>query len=41
MVKALLPQAFWFRLAAACPRIDGMPKASAAAGYSTCPLRAS
>ena len=25
MVKALLPQAFWFRLAAACPRIDGIP----------------
>ena len=25
MTKALLPQAFWFRIAAACPRVDEMP----------------
>jgi hypothetical protein len=25
MTKALLPQAFWFRLAAACPRVEDMP----------------
>src|SRR4051812_28100472 len=26
MGKALLPQAFWFRLAALCPRVDEMPR---------------
>ena len=26
MGKSLLPQAFWFRLAASCPRVDGMPR---------------
>ncbi len=25
MTKALLPQAFWFRIAAPCPRVDGLP----------------
>jgi hypothetical protein len=25
MTKALLPQAFWFRIAAPCPRVDDMP----------------
>jgi hypothetical protein len=25
MTKALLPQVFWFRLAAPCPRVDDMP----------------
>jgi hypothetical protein len=25
MAKSLLPQAFWFRLSASCPRIDGIP----------------
>jgi hypothetical protein len=25
MTKSLLPQAFWFRLSATCPRIDGIP----------------
>ncbi len=25
MTKALLPQAFWFRIAAPCPRVDGIP----------------
>jgi hypothetical protein len=25
MTKALLPQAFWFRIAAPCPRVDEMP----------------
>ncbi len=25
MTKALLPQAFWFRIAAACPRVEDMP----------------
>jgi len=37
MEKALLPQAFWFRLAAACPRIDGMPKASGRGGLLDLP----
>lgn len=32
MVKALLPQAFWFRLAAASPRVDGIPKAPSRGG---------
>ena len=26
MTKALLPQAFWFRIAASCPRLDEMPR---------------
>ncbi len=26
MSKALLPQAFWFRIAASCPRVDEMPR---------------
>jgi hypothetical protein len=26
MAKALLPQAFWFRIAAACPRVDELPR---------------
>lgn len=26
MSKALLPQAFWFRLAASCPRVDDIPR---------------
>jgi hypothetical protein len=26
MTKALLPQAFWFRIAASCPRVDEMPR---------------
>jgi hypothetical protein len=25
MTKALLPQSFWFRIAAACPRVEDMP----------------
>jgi hypothetical protein len=25
MAKSLLPQAFWFRLTASCPRVDGIP----------------
>jgi hypothetical protein len=25
MTKALLPQAFWFRIAASCPRVEDMP----------------
>jgi hypothetical protein len=24
--NALIPQAFWFRVAAACPRVDGLPR---------------
>jgi len=27
MTKALLPQAFWFRIAAFCPRVEEMPRA--------------
>jgi hypothetical protein len=42
MGKPLLPQAFWFRLAASCPRIDGIPRKSARGGLldlpSTCAL---
>jgi hypothetical protein len=30
MSTPLLPQAFWFRLAAACPKIDGLPKTGGA-----------
>jgi hypothetical protein len=26
MTKALLPQAFWFRIAASCPRVEEMPR---------------
>src|SRR5262249_55472364 len=26
MTKALLPQAFWFRIAVPCPRVDDMPR---------------
>ncbi len=26
MTKALVPQAFWFRIAASCPRVDEMPR---------------
>ncbi len=26
MTKALLPQAFWFRIAASCPRLEEMPR---------------
>ena len=37
MVKALLPQAFWFRMAAACPRIDGIPRASGRGGLLDLP----
>jgi hypothetical protein len=29
MTSALLPQAFWFRVAASCPRVEGIPKAAA------------
>jgi hypothetical protein len=29
MSKPLLPQAFWFRLSASCPRIDGIPRPGA------------
>ena len=29
MGKPLLPQAFWFRLAATCPRVEGIPRSSA------------
>jgi hypothetical protein len=29
MGKSLLPQAFWFRLAASCPRVDGIPRPDA------------
>ncbi len=28
MTTPLLPQAFWFRLAVACPRIEGLPRTS-------------
>ena len=28
--KPLLPQAFWFRIAAACPRIEKIPRAEGA-----------
>jgi len=37
MVKGLLPQAFWFRLAAACPRIDGIPRPSGRGGLLDLP----
>ena len=37
MGKALLPQAFWFRLAAACPRIDGIPRRGPAGGLLDLP----
>jgi hypothetical protein len=37
MSKALLPQAFWFRLAAACPRVDGIPRTSGRGGLLDLP----
>jgi hypothetical protein len=37
MSKALLPQAFWFRMAAACPRVDGMPGPSGRGGLLDLP----
>jgi hypothetical protein len=33
----LLPQAFWFRLAAACPRVDGIPRPSGRGGLLDLP----
>ena len=30
MTKALLPQAFWFRFAVPCPRVDEMPRPAGA-----------
>ena len=32
MTRALLPQAFWFRLAVTVPRIDAMPRTGRDAG---------
>jgi hypothetical protein len=29
MTSTLLPQAFWFRVAASCPRVEGIPRAGA------------
>lgn len=29
MTRALLPQAFWFRIAASCPRVEGIPRREA------------
>jgi hypothetical protein len=37
MSKALLPQAFWFRMAAACPRVDGLPRPSGRGGLLDLP----
>lgn len=37
MSKPLLPQAFWFRLAAACPRIEPLPRTSPKAGLLDLP----
>jgi hypothetical protein len=37
MSKLLLPQAFWFRMAVACPKIDGIPKASGRGGLLDLP----
>jgi hypothetical protein len=28
MMKALLPQAFWFRIAASCPRVEALPRSA-------------
>ncbi len=37
MGKSLLPQAFWFRLAATCPRVDEIPRRSAGGGLLDLP----
>ena len=37
MGKSLLPQAFWFRLAASCPRIDEIPRRAARGGLLDLP----
>jgi hypothetical protein len=37
MGKPLLPQAFWFRLAASCPRVDSLPRQSARGGLLDLP----
>ena len=40
MSTPLLPQAFWFRLALPCRRIDGLPRIGSGGGCSTSPRRA-
>ncbi len=37
MSKVLLPQAFWFRLSAGCPRVAELPRCSASAGLLDLP----
>ena len=37
MGKALLPQAFWFRLSAPCPRVEEIPRRSARGGLLDLP----
>ena len=37
MAKALLPQAFWFRIAASCPRVDEIPRRGARGGLLDLP----
>jgi hypothetical protein len=37
MMTALLPQAFWFRLAVPCPRVEEIPRRAASAGLLDLP----
>lgn len=37
MTSTLLPQAFWFRLAASCPRLEGIPRAAPKGGLLDLP----
>ncbi|MGA9926848.1 MAG: hypothetical protein WBQ29_25865, partial [Isosphaeraceae bacterium] len=37
MGKALLPQAFWFRLSAPCPRVEEIPRRGARGGLLDLP----
>ena len=39
MGKSLLPQAFWFRLAASCPRVDEIPRQGARGGLLDLPAQ--
>ena len=32
VAKPLLPQAFWFRFAAPCTRMEGIPRANSSSG---------
>jgi hypothetical protein len=37
VAKTLLPQAFWFRFAAPCMRVDGIPRANSSSGLLALP----